>query len=99
MRRGYSLLWSGWQGDVAEGDNRLRAGLPVATSRGAPIVAISRDEFVFDHSHNPVTALLSYPAHRLDQREATLTVRQREQDPRTPIAPIVGATFRRRASK
>jgi quercetin dioxygenase-like cupin family protein len=33
-------------------------------------VAISRDEFVFDHSHNPVSAPLSYPAHRLDQREA-----------------------------
>jgi Alpha/beta hydrolase domain len=87
MRQGYSLLWSGWQGDVAEGDNRLQAGLPVATSHGAPIVAISRDEFVFDQSHNPVSAPLSYPAHRLDQREATLTVRQREQDPRTPIAP------------
>jgi hypothetical protein len=87
MRQGYSLLWSGWQGDVAEGDDRLRVGLPVATSHGAPIVAISRDEFIFDHDHNPVTAPLSYPAHRLDQAEATLTVRQRERDPRTLIAP------------
>jgi Alpha/beta hydrolase domain len=87
MRQGYSLLWSGWQGDVAPGDDRLRAELPVATNYGAPIVAISRDEFIFEHSHNPVSAPLSYPAHRLDQREATLTVRQREQDPRTPIAP------------
>jgi hypothetical protein len=87
MRQGYSLLWSGWQGDVAQGDNRLRARLPVATSNAAPIVAISRDEFIFEHSHNPVFAPLSYPAHRLDQREATLTVRQREQDPRAPIAP------------
>jgi len=87
MRQGYSLLWSGWQGDVAPGDDRLRAELPVATNHGAPIVAISRDEFIFEHSHNPVSAPLSYPAHRLDQREATLTVRQREQDPRTPIAP------------
>ena len=87
MRQGYSLLWSGWQGDVAEGDHRIRAGLPVATSDGAPIAAISRDEFIFEHSHNPVRAPLSYPAHTLDQREAVLTVRQREQDPRTPIGP------------
>jgi hypothetical protein len=87
MRQGYSLLWSGWQGDVAEGDNRLLAGLPVATSHGAPIVAISRDEFIFEHSHNPSSAPLSCSAHTLDQREATLTVRQREQDTRTPIAP------------
>jgi hypothetical protein len=86
MRQGYSILWSGWQGDVAEGDNRLRAVLPVATIDGAPIVAMSRDEFIFEHSHNPVTAPLSYPAHLLDQREATLTVRQREQGARTPIA-------------
>jgi len=87
MRQGYSLLWSGWQGDVAQGDNRLRAGLPVATNNGAPIVAISREEFIFEHDHNPAIGPLSYPAHTLDQREATLTVRQREQDPRTPIAP------------
>jgi len=87
MRQGYSILWSGWQGDLAEGDNRLRAGLPVATRQATPIVASSRDEFIFEHSHNPAHAPLSYPAHTLDQREATLTVRQREQDPRTPIAP------------
>jgi alpha/beta hydrolase family protein len=87
MRQGYSLLWSGWQGDVEPGDNRQLAGLPVAIDAGAPIVAISRDELIFDHSHNPVTAPLSYPAHTLDQREATLTVRQREEDPRRSIAP------------
>ena len=51
MRHGYSLLWSGWQGDVVQGDNRLLAGLPIATRQGAPIVAISRDEFIFDQHH------------------------------------------------
>jgi hypothetical protein len=85
MRRGYSLLWSGWQGDIAGGDDRMRAVLPVATNNGAPIVATSRDEFVFDHIRNPATAPLSYPADTLDQQRATLTVRQREQDPRVPV--------------
>src|SRR5260370_23536191 len=85
MRKGYTLLWSGWQGDVPEGDDRMCAGLPIATNNGAPIVATSRDEFIFDHNHNPVVAPLSYPANTLDQGVATLTVRQREQDPRVPI--------------
>jgi hypothetical protein len=86
MRRGYALLWSGWQGDV-EGDDLMRAVLPVATHRGAPIVATNRDEFIFEHTRSPVTVPLSYPADRLDQSAATLTVRQREQDSRVPIAP------------
>ncbi|HKV54611.1 MAG TPA: alpha/beta hydrolase domain-containing protein [Candidatus Binataceae bacterium] len=86
MRQGHALLWSGWQGDVAEGDNRLRACLPVATDNGTPIVTLSRDEFIFEHVRNPAHAALSYPANTLDQRDATLTVRQRERDQRVVIA-------------
>lgn len=86
MRQGYSLLWSGWQGDLAPGDNLLRAQLPIATEQGAPIVATSRDEFILEHTHSPVTLPLSYPASTLDQRTATLTVRQREQDRRIAIS-------------
>jgi hypothetical protein len=67
MRQGYTLLWSGWQGDIPEGDNRLCAGLPIATNNGTPIVAASRDEFIFDHNHNPVIAPLSYTANELDK--------------------------------
>ncbi len=87
MRQGYSLLWSGWQGDVGEGDDLLRAQLPIATERGASIVATSRDEFILEHTHSPVTVSLSYPANTLDQGAATMTVRQREQDPRTVLSP------------
>jgi hypothetical protein len=67
MRQGYSLLWSGWQGDVGEGDDLLRAQLPIATERGASIVATSRDEFILEHTHSPVTVSLSYPANTLDR--------------------------------
>ena len=87
MRQGYSLLWSGWQGDIGEGDDLLRAQLPIATERGASIVATSRDEFILEHTHSPVTVSLSYPANTLDQGAATMTVRQREQDPRTVLSP------------
>ncbi|MBV8054615.1 MAG: hypothetical protein JO071_05175 [Deltaproteobacteria bacterium] len=87
MRQGYSVLWSGWQGDVAEGDNLLRAHLPIAAEHDASIVATSRDEFIFEHTRSPVTVSLSYPANTLDQTAAMLTVRQREQDPRTLLSP------------
>ena len=87
MRQGYSVLWSGWQGDVGEGDDLLRAQLPIASERGTPIVATSRDEFILEHRRSPATVSLSYPANTPDQRAATLTVRQREQDPRTVLAP------------
>jgi hypothetical protein len=86
MRQGYSLLWSGWQGDIGEGEGLMRARLPVATDRGAAIVATNRDEFIFEHTRNPVTVTLSYPADPDHHSAATLTVRQREQDERLPIA-------------
>ena len=43
MRHGYSILWSGWQGDVGEGGDLLRAQLPIATEGGASIVGPNRD--------------------------------------------------------
>jgi len=87
MRQGYAILWSGWQGaGVMPGDGRMTAQLPIATDGGKPIVATSRDEFVFDHLVDPVIAPLSYPAERADPALGALTVRQRERDPRTPVA-------------
>jgi hypothetical protein len=37
MRQGYSVLWSGWNGDVIPGDHRLQIGLPIATGKGGPV--------------------------------------------------------------
>ena len=87
MRQGYSLLWSGWQGDVGAGNDLLRAQLPIAAVSGASVVATSRDEFILEHTRSPVTVSLSYPANTLDQTAAMLTVRQREQDARTVLSP------------
>ncbi len=85
MRHGYAVMWSAWQGDVAPGEGRMLARFPIATDSGAPIVAINRDEFIFNHNQNPAAAPLSYPANSLDQAQAALTVRQREPDPRVAI--------------
>lgn len=88
MRRGFSILWSGWQGaGVMGGADLLAAQLPVATDKGEPIVGLSREEYVFEHAQTPVAAGLSYPAARLNKDECTLTVRQNARDPRKPIGP------------
>ncbi len=78
MREGYTLVWSGWQGDVPPGEGRMRLEVPVL--RG--ITGTNQDEFIFEHDYNPFVANLSYPAADLDPAKATLTVRQNERDPR-----------------
>ena len=47
--------------------------------------ACNRDEFIFNHTHNPAAAPLSYNADSLDQGKPSLTVRQREKDSRAAI--------------
>ena len=52
MKRGYPVLWCGWNGDVVEGDGRLLVGLPIASNGRRPItgkihVEVCRDELVF----------------------------------------------------
>jgi hypothetical protein len=82
MERGYTIVWSGWQGDVQEGGGRLTLSVPVVPG----ITGVSREEYVFDHTENPVVAPLSYPAADLDPAKAKLTVRQRELDTRATPA-------------
>ncbi len=78
MREGYTVVWSGWQGDVPPGEGRMR--LEVSVLRG--LTGTNQDEFIFEHDYNPFVANLSYPAADLDPAKATLTVRQNERDPR-----------------
>jgi hypothetical protein len=78
MSRGYTVVWSGWQGDMAPGSGRLTLSTPVVPA----ITGLAREEFIFDHLENPAQATLSYPAADLDPAHAKLTVREREADPR-----------------
>jgi hypothetical protein len=83
MNRGYTMVWSGWQGDVEPGSGRMLAHFPIARNPdGTPVTGVNRDEFIFGHTRNPITARLSYPAAVLDPSRARLTVRQHERDPR-----------------
>jgi len=79
MNRGFTIVWSGWQGDIVPGGGRLTFSPPVASQ----VTGLAREEFVFDHLENPARALLSYPAADLDPAHARLTVREREADSRT----------------
>jgi hypothetical protein len=84
MSRGYTMVWSGWQGDLVPGGGRLMFSPPTAPR----LTGLAREEFVFDHTDNPALAPLSYPAADLDPSHTKLTVREREADPRTMPADL-----------
>src|SRR5262249_37183871 len=44
MRRGYTVVWCGWIGELLPGDHRLLLRPPVATDHGKPIRGIVRYE-------------------------------------------------------
>jgi hypothetical protein len=77
MRRGHTMAWIGWQGNLplAASGNAAGMQLPVATLDGAPITGPSFEEAVFDNTDKDGTIKLSYPAATLDQSRARLTVR------------------------
>ncbi len=85
MRAGYSLLWTGWSGDVApDGTGRLLAGLPIAKNPdGTPITGPALVEVVVDEPkfsepffYSPWGASAAYPTVALDDPAAVLTRRE-----------------------
>lgn len=86
LSRGYTVVWVGWQGDIAPGGG-MRIDLPVVPN----VTGLSREEWVFDHVRSPVEARLTWPAVDTDPAKARLTVRARPEDPRTSPADL---TFR-----
>lgn len=78
MNEGYTVVWSGWQGDMPPGENRMRLQAPIIED----VTGTVRDEFIFNHNYDPFVATLSYPAASLDTDKASLTVRGRQTDPR-----------------
>ncbi len=88
MRQGYSILWTGWNGDVmADGTDRLLAGLPVALENGRPVTGPAHAEIctkqkVYSRAFfwSPWGTSAAYPSVSLDNSTATLTVRDRRSD-------------------
>ena len=86
LRHGYTILWSGWQGDIPLNGTSTLAGaglvgtkFPVATNKdGSPMTAMSREEFIPDYAGgDPATIPLTYPPANLnDTGTVTFTARQ-----------------------
>jgi hypothetical protein len=79
MRRGFTLVWLGWQFDTPDGERVLRLYAPVATDNGNPITGWVRSDFVFA-TKTPNTSLghrgqKAQPAIDPDGDEYKLTVR------------------------
>jgi hypothetical protein len=78
MREGYTIVWSGWQGDLVPGGTTISLRVPMAPQYTGP----SREEWVFDDARNPAVAQLTYPTADANPANATLTIRERERDKR-----------------
>jgi hypothetical protein len=86
QRQGYTLAWSGWEGDITTG---IRIALPVAVNAdGSPITGRVRAEYILTAPVATVniTAPPAYEAASLDNAGATLTRRVHQGDARETIA-------------
>jgi hypothetical protein len=88
MNHGYTVVWSGWQGDIVPGGGRMTFSPPVVPG----MTGLAREDFIFDHTDNPATGTLSYPAADLDPANTKISVREREADPRVTPAGL-GVSF------
>ena len=89
FRRGWTIVWSGWQPEAPTANHGMTLRVPVATNGGKPIVSRIRNEIEVG-TRGPedlATIRLPYPAANTDTAQATLTVRAREAGPRIAIAP------------
>lgn len=79
FREGYTLVWSGWQGDLESDAATLALSVPTLKDVTGRITA----ELVFNNRTSPVTATLAWPAAGPDN--AKLVVRARWND--VPASP------------
>ena len=96
FRRGYTIVWNGWDPEAPRTSNGMSMSPVVATDNGKPIVRAIRDEIIIG-TRSRDDALqgggargrdflgLSYAAATLDQSQARLTVRRGETDARREI--------------
>jgi hypothetical protein len=90
LRHGFIVAWSGWIAEVLPGNGRLLMSAPVATSGGKPITGILRNEIVVNEAKPKMSVshragLGSYRPTKRGMEDATLTMREREADPKRPV--------------
>ena len=90
MRRGYSMVWCGWQHDVPTAPGLLRCNVPNARNEdGSPVsgkivvsfqpIAPIATQFLSDRDHQP------YPTNHLESWDSVLTVQEHEDGHETAI--------------
>jgi hypothetical protein len=89
LKRGFTLLWVGWQFDVPKRDGLVRVYPPIATDNGKPISGVVRSEVivarkVFDASLAD-REHAAYPVADANDPTNTLTVRDTIEGPRRII--------------
>ena len=93
MRRGYTVAWCAWEGDLLPGDGRAILDVPTATDGGQPITGKVRVEYIVDQPGittlplSSKVAAQSYPTVSHDTRQASLTRRRYPYDRRIPVPP------------
>ena len=93
FRRGYSIVWVAWQGDLLPGDGRLTMRLPKAIDKNGPITGKVRTEFIATKEGEttfPLSGWIStrsHPTISLDTKKAKLTRRQYPDEEREVIPP------------
>ena len=93
MRRGYTVAWLAWQGDLLAGNGRMLLDLPAARERNGPVTGLVRVEYIADRpgiTTFPLSgrvSVRSHPTVSLDPREAQLTRRRYPYDERVPVPP------------
>ncbi|MEH0072747.1 alpha/beta hydrolase domain-containing protein [Pannonibacter sp. Pt2-lr] len=83
MLRGDTIVWSGWQNDVAPGLFRL--SLPVLEGK----TGLARDQFIFDRLEDTNTLKLSYPLQNLDPSNVRVTVQAGPDAPAVPLPFVI----------
>jgi hypothetical protein len=93
MRRGYTVAWLAWQGDLLPGNGRMLLDLPIARERHGPITGPVRVEYIAGRPGITTFPLSGYASTRshstvsLDPREARLTRRRYPYDERIAVPP------------
>ena len=93
MRRGYSVCWIAWQGDILPGNGRITMKLPVTGTADAPITGLVRSEFIPGgpgQTTYPLSGWIStrsHPTVSRDTSNASLTRRRYPDDPPEVIPP------------
>ncbi len=85
LRRGHTMVWSGWQPEAPQANNGMTIQVPVATDGPNPVIRRIRHEFINGTRGPESGGPLRLPYRVADTDTVRLQVRSREADPREDV--------------